>query len=86
MSQLTSLASYFVLKSNPCSVLVVDDTKLEIIQVIGTIMGGVLFFLIFSNILFDNKAVMFATTGNTVNDRYINIKPFVLTKADCAIK
>jgi len=61
---LASLASFFILKNKDCSVLAGEDyPKLEIIQITGTICGGVLFLLSFFNIagiLYDIKILFFA--------------------------
>jgi len=61
---LASVASFFILKNKDCTILTGDDyPKLEIIQITGTITGGVLFILSFFNIagiLYDIKILFFA--------------------------
>jgi hypothetical protein len=61
---LASLASFFILKNKDCTIGTGEDyPKLEIIQITGTICGGVLFLLSFFNIagiLYDIKIIFFA--------------------------
>jgi uncharacterized membrane protein YjjP (DUF1212 family) len=61
---LASLASFFILKDKNCTIGAGEDyQKLEIIQITGTICGGVLFLLSFFNIagiLYDIKILFFA--------------------------
>lgn len=61
---LACLASYFILKNKDCTIFTGDDyPKLEIIQIVGTVCGGVLFLLSFFNIagvLYDIKVIFIA--------------------------